>query len=138
MIERSAGAVVFRRDKEVLYYLLLHYQAGHWDFPKGNIEKGEELKETVERETEEETGIKDIKFIPGFKEKIEYYYKLKDKNIFKTVIFFLAETKTKQVKLSFEHKGFDWLPYKKALNKLTFKNAKNTLIKADRFLEIKT
>lgn len=133
-IERSAGAVVFRKEKEVLYYLLLHYKAGHWDFPKGNIKKGEELTETARRETEEETGIEDIKFIQGFKEKINYFYQRGGKKIYKTVVFFLTETKTKEIKLSFEHIGFEWLPYKEALDKLTFKNAKEILKKANEFL----
>ncbi|GAI42981.1 unnamed protein product, partial [marine sediment metagenome] len=45
-LEKSAGAVIFSRSDKKIEYLLLHYQAGHWDFPKGNIEKGEKLEET--------------------------------------------------------------------------------------------
>ena len=48
---------------------------GHWDFPKGHIEKGEKIKDTIRREVEEETGLKDIKFIEGFKEWIKYFFK---------------------------------------------------------------
>ncbi|MCP6719248.1 MAG: bis(5'-nucleosyl)-tetraphosphatase [Patescibacteria group bacterium] len=134
-LERSAGVVVFRKEKGNTYYLLLHYQAGHWGFPKGNIEKGEELTETAKREVEEETGIKDIKFIGGFKETLKYFYRLKGKNIFKTVTYFLAETKTEEVKLSWEHIGFKWLPYDKALDQLIFKNSKLILEKANSFLK---
>jgi len=133
-VEKSAGAVIFRKEKWVIYYLLLHYQAGHWDFVKGNIEKGEEIKQTIIREAEEESGIKGLEFIKGFKETIEYFYKLKGKTIFKTVVFFLAETKTKEIKLSFEHIGFKWLSYEGALEILTYKNAKEVLIKANNFL----
>lgn len=128
-LEKSAGTIIFRKDKKVLYYLLL--RESYWGFPKGNIEKGEGLKETVKREVEEETGIKDIEFIPDFKEQIDYFYKKERKTIYKTVIFFLAETKTEKVKLSFEHTDFEWLPYEKALDKLTFKNAKEVLEKAN-------
>ena len=60
--EKSAGAVVFRKEKEPLY-LLLHYEAKHWDFPKGHVEENESDNETVKREVEEETGIKDIEII---------------------------------------------------------------------------
>lgn len=144
-VEKSAGAVIFRPqptrrpgEENKIYYLLLHYQSGHWDFPKGNIEKGEKLEETVRRETKEETGIEDIKFIPGFKEAIKYFYKLKGKNIFKIVTFFLAETKTKKVKISWEHIGYKWLPYEEALEQLTFKNAKEILKKANHFLSKKS
>ncbi len=102
--------------------------------PKGHIEKGEKEIETAKREAEEETGLKDLKFIEGFKEWIKYFFKLKRKNILKFVTFYLVETKTKEVKVSFEHLGYKWLPYEKALEKLTFKNAKEVLKKADTFL----
>jgi 8-oxo-dGTP pyrophosphatase MutT (NUDIX family) len=132
-LERSAGAIIFQKNKET-EYLLLHYQSGHWDFPKGNIEKGEKEEETVKREIKEETGIEDIEFSPDFREVIKYFYKLKGKTIFKTVVFYLAKTKTKEVKISWEHIGYKWLPYQQALGQLTFKNAKEILKKANQFL----
>ena len=143
--EISAGAVIFRREDSKIYYLLLHYTARHWDFPKGHIEEGEKEEDTVKREAAEETGIKDIKIIEGFKEWIKYFFrenynskknKKKDRKewIFKTVIFYLAQTQTKEVKISFEHKGFKWLRYEDALKQLTFKNAKEILKKANDYL----
>ena len=140
-VERSAGAVIFRRENNKIYYLLLHYPSNakapkeYWDLPKGHIEKGEKIEDTVRREVKEETGIEDIKFIEGFKEWIKYFFKFKGKNIFKIVTFFLAETKTKTVKVSFEHIGFKWLPYEEAIEKLTFKNAKDILKKANDYLK---
>ena len=131
--EKSAGAVVFRKDKEPIY-LLLHYEAKHWDFPKGNVEKNETDTETVKREIEEETGIKDIEIVEDFKERMHYFYKFKKELISKEVVFYLAETKNKQVKLSFEHIGFKWLPYTEAIEQLTYKNAKEILKKAHEFL----
>ena len=136
-LEKSAGAVTFHRKKGVIKYLLLHYQMGHWDFPKGNIEKGEKLEETVRREIKEETGIQKIEFIVGFNEWFKYFYKLKNKNIFKIVTFFLAEAKTETVKISYEHIGYKWLPYREALDQLTFKNAKEVLKKANDCLKKK-
>lgn len=133
-VEKSAGAVIFCREDKKIYYLLLHYQTGHWDFPKGNIEKGEKLEETVKREVKEETGLEDIEFVAGFKEVIKYFYKLKGKNIFKIVTFLLAETKTKKIKISWEHIGYKWLPCEETLEQLTFKNAKEILQKANEFL----
>ena len=133
-IEKSAGAIIFRRENHQIYYLILHYQSGHWDFPKGHIEKGEKLEETAKREVKEETGLEDIKFIPGFKENIKYFFKLKGKNIFKIVTFFLAESSPKEVKISWEHLGYKWLPYQEAIEQLTFKNAKEILKKAHELL----
>jgi len=54
--------------------------------------------------------------------------------VFKIVTFYLAETKTKEVKISFEHIGYKWLPYEQALEQLTFKKAKEILKKTNDFL----
>ena len=134
-LEKSAGAIVFRREKPKIYYLLLHYELGHWGFPKGIIEKGEGIEGAAKREIKEEAGIEDIQFIPGFKESMEYFFKLKGKTIFKIATFLLAETKIREVKLSFEHKDYAWLEYEDALERLAFKNAKEILKKANNFLK---
>ncbi|MCP6718466.1 MAG: bis(5'-nucleosyl)-tetraphosphatase [Patescibacteria group bacterium] len=134
--ERSAGAIIFRKEKGSIYYLVLHYEVGHWDFVKGKIEDDEEMKQTIIRETEEEAGINDLEFINEFEEKIEYFFKRNNKTIFKIVIFFLAETKIGKVKLSHEHIDFKWLNYEQALNKLTFDNAKNVLKKANELIKL--
>ncbi len=130
--ERSAGAIIFIREKEIKY-ILLHYESGHWDFVKGHIEENEDEKETVTREAKEEVGIKDLKFIPNFKEKIQFFYR-RDDLIEKEVIYYLAETKTKKVKLSYEHIGYEWLNYKEALKQLTFKDSRTILKKAHKML----
>ena len=133
-IEKSAGAIVFRREDNKIKYLLIQYGWGHWEFPRGLIERGESLEETARREIKEEVGIKDIEFIPGFKEWFKFFFKLKGKNIMKIATFLLAETKTKEVKLSHEHKDYVWLEDEEALEKLTFKNSKEVLKKANDFL----
>jgi len=141
LVERSAGTIIFREEGGKTYYLLLNYPRGtrrpepYWDFPKGHIEKGEKLVDTAIRETEEETGLADINFIEGFKETIKYFFKSKGKTILKFVTFFLAETKTKDIKISYEHAGFKWLPYKEAFEQATFRNAKEMLKKANEFLK---
>jgi len=134
-LEKSAGAIIFRRENSKIYYLLLHYELGHWGFPKGIIEKGEGIEGAAKREIKEETGIENIQFIPEFKESIEYFFKLKGKTIFKIATFLLAETKSRKVRLSFEHKDYTWLEYEDALERLAFKNAKEILKKANNFLK---
>ncbi len=141
-LEKSAGALIFY-DNQKIEYLLLHYPPGakatkeYWDLPKGHIEKGEKEIDTVKREVAEETGLEDIEIIEGFKEHIKYFFKFKGKTIFKTVTFYLARAKTKDVKISFEHIDYKWLPYEEALRQLTFQNAKDILIKAHQFSESK-
>ena len=132
--ECSCGAVVFIRNPD-LNYLLLHYEEGHWDFVKGNVEFNESEKETVIRELEEETGILDAKFIEAFREKVTYIYVRKGQPVYKQVLFFLIETRTKKIRISFEHSDFLWLPFLDASKRITFNNSKNVLKKADSFLK---
>jgi 8-oxo-dGTP pyrophosphatase MutT (NUDIX family) len=133
--EKSCGAVVFFKIDKQTKYLLLNYAAGHWDFVKGNVEPNEAEKQTVTRELQEETGITDAKFIDNFREPIGYFYRRQGLTVHKEVVFFIMETNTEQVQISFEHIGFIWLDYMHAMEKLTFKNAKDVLQKAHDFLK---
>ncbi len=133
-IEKSAGAVVFRKENKKIKYLLIQYKAGHWEFPRGMIEKGETLEQTARREIKEETGLKDIKFIEGFKEWVKFFFRRNEKTTMKIATFLLAKTETEEIKLSQEHKDYVWLRYKKALKKLTYKNSKKILKKVNDFI----
>ena len=134
MLIRSAGVVLFRQVKK-REYLLLHHAAGHWDFPKGMIEKGETSEQTALRELKEETSIAKAKILPGFKQTIKFIFTFKGKKVLKFVVFYLAKTRQKKVKISWEHKGFVWLSYRDAVKKVTFQNAKNVLKKAEAWLK---
>ncbi|MFP3871516.1 MAG: NUDIX domain-containing protein [Candidatus Natronoplasma sp.] len=134
--EVSAGILVYR-DKSPRKYLLLHYPAGHWDFPKGHIEEGETTREAALRELEEETGITrdELELEDGFQDEIEYFYKKKGELSHKKVIYLLGETEKEDVELSIEHQGSTWLPYDEAKEKVTFRNAKALLKKAQTHLK---
>ncbi len=113
---------------------MLHYPAGHWDFPKGAVEKGETEEQAARREIFEETGIRVESFIPNFRKEIEYQYRRQNSLAHKRVIFFLAQTSESKVRISFEHSGYDWLTYDQLQRRLTFENAKNVLREANTFL----
>ena len=132
--ETSAGIVLFRKEDSKNVFLLLHYPSGHWDFVKGKMEKGETTHETAIRETKEETGISDVEFLEGFEEWIEYNFQYQGELVQKKVVFFLAETKTKQIEISHEHLGYTWEEYNSAMEKTTFDNAKTVLTKAQSLL----
>jgi len=148
--EKSAGVIIFREEEGKKYYLLLHYapsepgKRGHWGFAKGHVEEGETEEETAKREVAEETGIKDLKITPGFKELEKYFFRrsygLKGEArkkapwVFKLVVFFIAETWQKEIKISDEHSGFVWLTYEESIKKLSFKNAKEILKKANGYI----
>ena len=131
--EISAGIILFSNNKK-RKYLLLNYPSKHWDFVKGKMEEGETFHETALRETNEETGIKDVEFLDGFKEEIEYYFRANNQDIHKRVIFFLGKTETTNIILSHEHLDFIWLDFDNALNKITYENARNLLRRSEEFL----
>ena len=132
--EKSAGVVLFRNNAGKNEFLLLNYPQGHWDFVKGKIEQNEIPHETALRETKEETGISDIEFIDGFEENIEYNFKFKHEDVHKKVIFFIAKTDIKKIRLSHEHNDYLWSGYSESLKKITYQGSKNILIKANEFL----
>lgn len=136
--EISIGSVLYILDTNFnVNYLILNYIYGHWDFPKGNIENGESELDTIKREIMEETGITDINFIDDFRQQISYRYKKKFKLVNKLVIYYIVETKSNKVVLSFEHINFAWLNFNDALNRLSFDNSKKILKNANEFLSSK-
>ena len=132
--ETSAGIVLFRKEDSKNLFLLLHYPSGHWDFVKGKMEQGESIHETAVRETKEETGITDLRFLENFEEWIKYDFQYMGELVHKKVVFFLAETKTKNVKISHEHLDYAWMDYNTAMEKTTFDNGKKVLERAQSLL----
>lgn len=153
-LEKSVGAIIFRvvgegEQKEV-QYLLMRYPHGHWEFPRGHVEPGEvDEHTTMYREILEETGItrKNLRLEEAFREYFCFSYRArgsekadrikKRKCLFirKRVIFYLAQSLKDDIKLSDEHQEFTWLPLDKAIEKLTFTNAKKVITKADKHLQ---
>ena len=157
-LEKSAGAVIFsiaKRPARKFHsgelrpaqpprreYLLLHYESGHWDFPKGHLEGEETAEVAAQREIFEETGLRAIRILPGFQEHIKYWLwpynaprRTPGKRILKLVTFFVAYAKRRGVQLSWEHTGYAWLPYKDAVKLVTYETAKEILRKAENFLK---
>jgi len=135
--EESAGIITFYRNPESkkLYYLLLHYIGGHWDFPKGKLESGETLELAAMREVKEETGL-EVKPIPNFSESFSYYFRdQQNQRVDKCVTFFVGEATSQNVKLSKEHLNFKWIETGPAIKKLTYNNAKHLLSLVNQFIE---
>lgn len=128
--------ILYRFEGEKRLFLLLHYPGGHWDFPKGHVEKIDaDEHATALRELTEETGITEIVFDQSYREPMYYEFNrgLKER-VKKVVVYFVAETQEEAVKISFEHKNFRWLPYEEALQRLTYENARDLLRKAEQHL----
>jgi 8-oxo-dGTP pyrophosphatase MutT (NUDIX family) len=56
---KAAGGFVLNEKNETL----LMFRRGKWDLPKGKLDKGEKPEHGAVRETEEETGLKNIKLL---------------------------------------------------------------------------
>ena len=135
-MEKSCGVVLFNEQK----VLLLQYATGqkegewdlqgHWDFPKGHVDKGETEIETATRELEEETGIKNIILLDNFRKTINYTIQKRDRKISKEVVFFIATTVETEINLSHEHVDYGWFDFTSALKQLTYDNARSVLSEA--------
>jgi len=86
------------------------------------------------REVREETGLVDLRVVPGFRRKIEYFYRREGRRVHKTVVFFLAETSTEKVTISFEHKGYGWFDFEEAIKTVTYPNARRLIREAETFV----
>lgn len=121
--EKSCGCIVINEKDEVL---LIHHNAGHWDFPKGHVEDGETEIQTAMREVKEETNL-DVEV----NEKYRYTTKYSPKgDVIKEVIYFLAKNihNNKQAQLE-EVSEVKWFKLDEALNKITYDTSKDILIK---------
>lgn len=56
-VVEAGGGLVYNNKKEILFIR----RNGRWDLPKGKIEEGESPQEAAIRETQEETGVKNLK-----------------------------------------------------------------------------
>ena len=105
-VEQKAGALIYSRKGEELYFALVHDIFGYWTLSKGGVEEGETAEEAAVREIKAECDL-DIEI----KEKIgesEYVASHPTKGkCKKRVTFFLAESKYAPVKLLNESGGLD-------------------------------
>lgn len=132
----SYGAVPFFRKNGTVLFLLVKHAAGHWGFPKGHQDWGETPLETAKRELREETGITgaDIRENVRFEE--HYQYREGDTTFDKTVVYFLAEVSEDDNRTPDEFEkeipAMQWLPFREAMETLTYGESKEILREAAR------
>lgn len=136
MREISAGIIIYRKFPE-LKFLILYHGRGYWNFAKGKIESEEKSWEAAVREVREETGLKisDLRFKKKFKAYEKFVFQRQKEKVFKIVIFYLAEAKKSEVKISKEHQGFGWFTYKEAMKILgKYRDSQRVLTQAMDFI----
>jgi len=111
----SAGVVVVRRSAGGWRYLLLRVY-GYWDFPKGELEAGEDPLETACREVAEETGLRDLRFAWG-----REFYETEPYGQGKVARYYLARSDSGRVVLGVnpelghpEHHEYRWVSAEQA------------------------
>ena len=134
--EKSAGIILTTNvlDVHSRKILFLLHSAGHWDFPKGNIEAGETETQAAARELREETGISCFRFLPRFKYTITYSYKRNKRTISKKVTYFLGTTEVTDILLSSEHIGYCWKDLNNPFDLISYGNTKKSLESVKDFL----
>ena len=131
--EKSCGAVIFTNMNNRIHYLLIKSLSGVYGFPKGHVENKETEEETALREIQEEVGIK-ATLISGFKTEDEYVLPRK-KNVKKRVVYFLGYYQNQDIHYQKEEVSDAILvDYESAIQLLQFESSKRILIEANRFL----
>jgi len=129
-VEVSAGGVVLRKERMVL----LARRNEDWQFPKGQVEKGERIEETAVREVREETGI-EARIIKPLG-RINYWYYREGRRIYKTVHFFLMEAvKENMERRDSEMDEVRWFNLEDAIKKISYRNERDILERANKEME---
>lgn len=98
-IERLGGVVIFSKEGEESYVVLVHDVFGYWTLPKGHIGENESETEGAERAVSEEIGIP-IKIIEELGNNEYIASHPENGKTRKQVKYYLAEAKFSPVKLS--------------------------------------
>lgn len=129
--EKSCGAVLFCEKNGCREYLILQSVNGHISLCKGHVEGNETEHETAIREIREETALS-VEFVENFREVITYSPK---PDCMKDVVFFLARVTGGTLSCQPEEVADAWfLPYENALARITHLSDRETLEKAECFL----
>jgi len=132
--EKSCGAIVFnKREEDCRVLVVKHRYGGHWSFPKGHVEQGENESQTALREIREETGLT-VSLQEGFRESVEYSPK---PGVKKQVVYFIASAdSTKTRKQEEEISEICWMSFPEAEKQVTFENDRYLLDKAREYLHL--
>ncbi len=130
--EKSCGAVVYYLQRGKRLYLLEEMRTGHFAMPKGHMEPGETEAETAEREILEETGLR-VRVDTGFRAETEYAPRA---GTVKQVVYFTARAGSMSTTVQLrELRSICWLPYKAALQKISYENDREVLRAAEQYLK---
>jgi len=127
----SAGGVLVD-EKKKLIYLIYKERSGEWLFPKGRMEDGETVEESVEREIFEETGYKnEVKKLLSVQIRPDVVDSTKSKVIFWFYSVLTDENKTEGTQENNENFSGKWMTKEEALSLLKWDEDKKLIEKID-------
>ncbi|MBF0564434.1 MAG: NUDIX domain-containing protein [Nitrospirae bacterium] len=137
--DNSYGVIPVGNDRVgILYLLIRHVNGGHWAFPKGHANEGEEAIEAARRELAEETGITDYSIIGSITFREQYTFRREGQIYDKTVQYFLAQVNdadtVEVIPQQAEVSDFKWVPYEEALGSITFEESRELLKRVNLYL----
>ena len=97
-IKRLAGAVVYTKKNDEIFFAFVHDVFGKWTLSKGKLEEGEDPKAGARREIKEEMGV-DIDIEDQLQNNEYVANHPDDGKIRKQVTYFLAKAEMKDLKL---------------------------------------
>lgn len=121
------------------HFLLIQHLAGHWGFPKGHADPGEDAVQAACREFVEETGISAYTLLNDAEFSEQYDYTRDGKPFHKIVIYYPAMVTSQAVACQAEEiRDYAWLPYDAAIARLSFDGAKRVLTEVQQYLDQKS
>lgn len=141
MIEdTSYGVIPIVKKEDSIKFLILHQTNGHWSFPKGHMEEGEDDIQTALREFGEETEIREVRLDEENIFQEVYTYEKDGEKVEKTNYFFLGYL-DEEFPLSIQHEEvleYKYATLEEALDTFTFEAPKELLIDVNGFILSKT
>jgi len=139
LTDEAFGVIPILRQGTAVLFLVIQHNAGHWAFPKGHAERGEDEATAALRELFEETGIRDVT-LDRSRIFVEQYTKStrgSARLVRKTVRYFLGTVADPTVRLQPEEiRDHRWVTFAEARKLITYAQSRRLLEDAAQALGI--
>jgi 8-oxo-(d)GTP phosphatase len=125
--EMAAGAVILNSDDGEVF-LLHQADEDRWCFPKGHVDPGESLTTAALREVREESGFQRVRLFEEILEvNYRFYQPKRERNVHKSVIYFLGRTDEREAKPESLFDRAEWVSLDEAERRLTYELDRDVL-----------